>query len=210
MATSDTIATSLMILDTVRLTRKVKGKTVTETFPSAAVMKKAERELAEFHRVQQLSGDVVQLNEQICRLRPISEEEPSGQEKTRSRRSSKRSPTAALLPPQSTLRGLLGISVTGGLTIYIVVAHPWRQCLGQQENSRPSDPSAEQPGLESSCESRTILQHGIDEAVSSKTSSSGAPMRWQLRQPSSSAGNFPFTESNAQSGVAIPVDQITE
>ena len=75
-----------------RLTRKVKGKTVTETFSSRAAMKKAERELAEFHRFQQLSRDLVQVNEQICRLRPISEEEPSDQKKKRPPRSSRRSP----------------------------------------------------------------------------------------------------------------------
>lgn len=75
-----------------RLTRKVKGKTVTETFSSPAALKKAQRELAEFHLFQQLSRDLLQINEQICRLRPISQEEPSAQEKKRPRRSSKKSP----------------------------------------------------------------------------------------------------------------------
>jgi hypothetical protein len=74
-----------------RLTRKVKGKTVTETFSSADAMKKAERELSEFHRFQQLSRDLVQINEQICRLRPVVEEEPSAGEKKRPTRSGRKS-----------------------------------------------------------------------------------------------------------------------
>ena len=39
-----------------RLTKKVSGKTVTETFSSPADRRKAERQVAEFHRFQQLSS----------------------------------------------------------------------------------------------------------------------------------------------------------
>ena len=38
-----------------RLTRKVHGKTVTETFSSPAALRKAQSEVAEFHRFRELS-----------------------------------------------------------------------------------------------------------------------------------------------------------
>ena len=76
-----------------RLTRRVDGKTVTETFPSPAALRKAQQEVAEFHRFQKLSEELVVTNEKICELRPF-EEEPDGwsaQEKKRLLRSIKRS-----------------------------------------------------------------------------------------------------------------------
>ena len=54
-----------------RLTRRVAGKTITETFPNPVALRKAQQEVAEFHRVQQLSEDLVGLNEKICSLRPV-------------------------------------------------------------------------------------------------------------------------------------------
>ena len=57
-----------------RLTRRVAGKTVTETFPTPAALRKAQQEVAEFHRLQQLSQDLIAINEKICELRPV---EPS-------------------------------------------------------------------------------------------------------------------------------------
>ena len=57
-----------------RLTRKVNGRTVTESLGSAALRRKVEREVAEFHRFQALVRDFVEVNEQICRLRPVEEE----------------------------------------------------------------------------------------------------------------------------------------
>jgi hypothetical protein len=53
-----------------RLTRRVAGKTVTETFPNPAALRKAQQEVAEFHRLQKLSDDLVGINEKICELRP--------------------------------------------------------------------------------------------------------------------------------------------
>jgi len=53
-----------------RLTRRVAGKTVTESFPTPAALRKAQQEVAEFHRFQQLSETLITLNEQICALRP--------------------------------------------------------------------------------------------------------------------------------------------
>jgi uncharacterized protein DUF6788 len=77
-----------------RLTRKIGGKTVTESFASPAAFRKAQREIEEFHRFQNLSAELVAVNEKICRLRPV-EEEPQGwtpQEKKRLLRFIKRLP----------------------------------------------------------------------------------------------------------------------
>ena len=72
-----------------RLTRKVDGKTVTETFSSPAALAKAQREVAEYQRFRELGGQLLEVNEQICGLRPV-EEPSSAQEKKRRKRSSKR------------------------------------------------------------------------------------------------------------------------
>jgi len=57
-----------------RLTRRVSGKTLTETFPNPAALRKAQQEVSEFHRLQQLSDDLVRVNEKICTLRPVERE----------------------------------------------------------------------------------------------------------------------------------------
>ena len=76
-----------------RLTRKINGKTVSETFASPAQRHKAQREVDNFQRFRKLSRELLEINEQICRLRPIADEaELSPQEKKRPRRSSKKSP----------------------------------------------------------------------------------------------------------------------
>jgi hypothetical protein len=54
-----------------RLTRRVAGTSVTESFPSPAAFRKAQQEVAEFHRFQKLSEDLVSVNEKICALRPV-------------------------------------------------------------------------------------------------------------------------------------------
>ena len=56
-----------------RLTRRVAGKTVTESFPNPAALRKAQREVAEFHRFQKLSAELVALNERICEHRPVEQ-----------------------------------------------------------------------------------------------------------------------------------------
>ena len=56
-----------------RLTRRVEGKTVTETFPNPAALRKAQVEVDEFHRLQALQSDLVGVNEKICRLRPVDQ-----------------------------------------------------------------------------------------------------------------------------------------
>jgi hypothetical protein len=60
-----------------RLTRKVKSKTVNESFPSPATLRKAQQEVAEFHRLQKLTDELIVLNQKICELRPV-EQEPGG------------------------------------------------------------------------------------------------------------------------------------
>ena len=68
-----------------RPTRRVAGKTVTETFPNPAALRKAQQEVAEFHRLQKLSEDLVGINEKICELRPVEQQRGgwSDQEKKR-------------------------------------------------------------------------------------------------------------------------------
>jgi hypothetical protein len=57
-----------------RLTRRVAGKTVTESFPNPAALRKARKEVAEFRRLQKLSTELVTLNEKICARRPVEPE----------------------------------------------------------------------------------------------------------------------------------------
>ena len=67
-----------------RLTYKRQGKTVSETFPSPAARQQAERQIAEFRKFQQLSRAFVEVNEKICRQRPLAEEaEAAEREKKR-------------------------------------------------------------------------------------------------------------------------------
>lgn len=73
-----------------RLTYKLNGKTVTESFVSPLAQRKAEREIDAFRRWQQLSRSFVEINERICRLRPV-EEIVTPQEKKRRRLSSGKS-----------------------------------------------------------------------------------------------------------------------
>ena len=54
-----------------RLTRRVAGKTVTESFPNSAALRKAQKEVAEFRRFQKLTAELVTLNESICARRPL-------------------------------------------------------------------------------------------------------------------------------------------
>jgi len=52
-----------------RLLRKVKGKSVAESFATPLAFRKAAQEVTEFHRFQDLSSELAALNEQICSLR---------------------------------------------------------------------------------------------------------------------------------------------
>jgi hypothetical protein len=73
-----------------RLTRKVKGKTVTETFSTEVALRKAQREVEEYHRFRRLSQELLDVNEQICRLRPVLTASFEAEKKKRPRRSKKR------------------------------------------------------------------------------------------------------------------------
>jgi hypothetical protein len=74
-----------------RLTRKVNGKTVTETFSTPASLAKAQREVAEGRRFRELGDQLLGVNEQICELRPVPEPALSAQEKKRPRPSKRKS-----------------------------------------------------------------------------------------------------------------------
>jgi hypothetical protein len=73
-----------------RLTRKINGKTISESFSSAAELRKAQREVEAFHRFRQLSQELLEVNEKICRVRPVAET-LSPQEKKRPKRSIRKS-----------------------------------------------------------------------------------------------------------------------
>lgn len=73
-----------------RLTRKVEGKTVTESFATPAALRKAQSEVAEFHRFRDLSQSLIEINEKICRVRPV-EDTLTTQEKKRRKRSGTKS-----------------------------------------------------------------------------------------------------------------------
>lgn len=75
---------------TLRLTYKVQGKTISEALPTPAAVKKAEQEIAEFRKYQELNRAFVEVSEKICRLRPV-EESPTAQEKKRRTRSGRKS-----------------------------------------------------------------------------------------------------------------------
>jgi len=75
----------------VRLTYKVQGKTITESLPTPAAQKKAQREIAEFRHFEQLVREFTEINSKICRARPV-EGQPVSQEKKRRRRPAKKPP----------------------------------------------------------------------------------------------------------------------
>jgi hypothetical protein len=53
---------------------------------------KAKREVAECQRFRELGEQLLDVNEQICGLRPVTEIAPSAQEKKRPKRSKRKSP----------------------------------------------------------------------------------------------------------------------
>ena len=59
----------------VRLTSKVDGKTVAESFPSPAAWRKAQSEIDEYRRFQKLSLELIAVNERICKLRQVESED---------------------------------------------------------------------------------------------------------------------------------------
>ena len=73
-----------------RLTYKLDGKTVTESFPTVAAQRKTEREIAAFRDYQELSRTLIETNEKICRARPV-EDTMAPEEKKRPKRSAAKS-----------------------------------------------------------------------------------------------------------------------
>ncbi len=55
-----------------RLTRKINGKSVSETFSSEVELRKAQREVEAFHRFRLLSQELLEVNEKICQARPAT------------------------------------------------------------------------------------------------------------------------------------------
>src|SRR5207247_9925731 len=76
-----------------RLTRKVNGKTVTETLSSPASLAKAQREVAECQRFRELGDQLLDVTEEICQLRPVGQTRPSAQENRRQKPSQSKHPT---------------------------------------------------------------------------------------------------------------------
>ena len=54
-----------------RLLRKVKGKSLAESFSTPTGFRQAAEQVSEFHRFQDLIAQLTAVNEQICRFRPV-------------------------------------------------------------------------------------------------------------------------------------------
>jgi hypothetical protein len=61
------------------LTRKAGGRTVTVHLKPGPELDKARREIAEYQRFRDLAGQVAEVSEQICRLRPALPGEDGGE-----------------------------------------------------------------------------------------------------------------------------------
>ena len=75
-----------------RLTWKRQGKSVTGSLPNPAAVGKAEREIEEFRKYQALHKEFLEVNAQICQMRPCEPALPSQRERKRWQPSSKKSP----------------------------------------------------------------------------------------------------------------------
>ena len=75
-----------------RLTYKLNGKTITESLPSQSASRKAEKEIAEFRKLQVLHRELIEINAQICQMRPTEPDMISPEEKKRRKLSARKSP----------------------------------------------------------------------------------------------------------------------
>ena len=75
-----------------QLTQKIDGKTVTQTLSSPEAVRKAEEEIAEFRRFQRLSQELIEINQKICRLRPLATQQQSAEKKKPRSSSNRKSP----------------------------------------------------------------------------------------------------------------------
>jgi hypothetical protein len=74
-----------------QLTQKIAGKTVTQALCSPSAVHKAEKEVAEFRRFQALAQELIDVNQKICRLRPLAAEEVFSVKKKRRKPSTRKS-----------------------------------------------------------------------------------------------------------------------
>src|ERR1700678_3855581 len=74
-----------------RLTRKVQGKTVTESFANRVALHKAQSEIEAYHRFRQLAQELLEINEKICQVRPLQPELDLAKKKRR-KSSSRKAP----------------------------------------------------------------------------------------------------------------------
>jgi len=74
-----------------RLTYKVDGKTVTESFATPAEQRKAEREIETFRRYRDLERSYVEVNAKICHVRPVEDSIATAEKKKRQKPSRPRS-----------------------------------------------------------------------------------------------------------------------
>jgi hypothetical protein len=74
-----------------RLTYKVNGKSVTKSLSDALAIRKAQREIAAFRKLQSLHKSFIEVNARICQMRPAQVSTLSPQEKKRPKRSSRKS-----------------------------------------------------------------------------------------------------------------------
>jgi len=58
-----------------RLLRKVKGKSMSESFATPAAFRKAAQEVGEYHRFQDLVSQLTAINEQICGSRSVESDQ---------------------------------------------------------------------------------------------------------------------------------------
>jgi len=68
-----------------RLLRKHKGKSVSESFTTPAAFRKAAEQVREYHRFRDLVARLTELNEQICRLRPVEPDQAGWSEAEKKR-----------------------------------------------------------------------------------------------------------------------------
>jgi hypothetical protein len=74
-----------------RLTYKLNGKSVSESLPDPLAVRKAEKEIAEFRQLQALHKEFLEVNVQICQMRPTGANTLSAHEKKLRRRSVRKS-----------------------------------------------------------------------------------------------------------------------
>ena len=74
-----------------QLTQKIAGKTVTQALSSPSAVRKAEKEIAEFRRFQALAQKLIEVNQKICRVRPLAAEKAFLVKKKRRKHSTRKS-----------------------------------------------------------------------------------------------------------------------